>query len=107
MTTWAPVDPSHGVCCAEGLLDSVARSKQRAQSLNQVFTAGPLSHMQVCVPQMYTEWTTARVLVMEWVEGERLRTASQQAPADAYRCVGLMLCLWVGVGVTAGRRSPH
>lgn len=38
---------------------------------------------EVVVPKMYTEWTTARVLVMEWIEGERLRSASKQAPAAA------------------------
>jgi hypothetical protein len=36
---------------------------------------------EVVVPKMYTEWTTSRVLVMEWIEGERLRSASKQAPA--------------------------
>lgn len=38
---------------------------------------------EVVVPKMYTEWTTSRVLVMEWIEGERLRSASKQAPAVA------------------------
>jgi len=37
---------------------------------------------------MYTEWTTTRVLVMEWIEGERLRTASSQAPAVAAAAAG-------------------
>lgn len=36
---------------------------------------------EVMVPKMYTGWTTSRVLVMEWIEGERLRSASRQAPA--------------------------
>ena len=34
---------------------------------------------EVVVPKMFTEWTTPRVLVMEWIEGERLRSASKQA----------------------------
>lgn len=38
---------------------------------------------EVAVPHMYTELTTPRVLVMEWIDGDRLRTASQQAPAAA------------------------
>jgi predicted unusual protein kinase regulating ubiquinone biosynthesis (AarF/ABC1/UbiB family) len=32
---------------------------------------------------MYSQFTTPRVLVMQWIEGERLRSASSQAPAAA------------------------
>jgi predicted unusual protein kinase regulating ubiquinone biosynthesis (AarF/ABC1/UbiB family) len=35
---------------------------------------------EVMVPGMNMEFTTARVLTMEWIEGERLRSASQQNP---------------------------
>lgn len=38
---------------------------------------------EVVVPKMFTEWTTSRVLVMEWIEGDRLRSAGKQAPAAA------------------------
>ncbi|GLI66135.1 hypothetical protein VaNZ11_009866 [Volvox africanus] len=43
------------------------------------------SHLpQVYVPYIYDEYTTAKILTMEWIEGERLRTAgssvSERAP---------------------------
>ncbi|KAG2498458.1 hypothetical protein HYH03_003712 [Edaphochlamys debaryana] len=38
------------------------------------------SHLpQVYVPHIYDEFTTAKVLTMEWIEGERLRTAGASA----------------------------
>ncbi|GIL56849.1 hypothetical protein Vafri_12157 [Volvox africanus] len=46
------------------------------------------SHLpQVYVPYIYDEYTTAKILTMEWIEGERLRTAgssvSERAPASS------------------------
>jgi predicted unusual protein kinase regulating ubiquinone biosynthesis (AarF/ABC1/UbiB family) len=38
---------------------------------------------EVVVPNMYSQFTTPRVLTMQWIEGERLRSASSQAPAAA------------------------
>jgi predicted unusual protein kinase regulating ubiquinone biosynthesis (AarF/ABC1/UbiB family) len=38
---------------------------------------------EVVVPNMYSQFTTPRVLVMQWIQGERLRSASSQAPAAA------------------------
>lgn len=56
----------------------------RSEAANAIRFAQLFSFMpEVVVPKMYTEWTTTRVLVMEWIEGERLRTASSQAPAAA------------------------
>ncbi|GLC37172.1 hypothetical protein PLESTB_000987700 [Pleodorina starrii] len=38
------------------------------------------SHLpQVYVPYIYDEYTTAKILTMEWIEGERLRTAGTSA----------------------------
>lgn len=34
----------------------------------------------VFVPDMYEDLTTQRVLIMEWVEGRRLRTGTSGAP---------------------------
>jgi hypothetical protein len=36
---------------------------------------------EVKVPDMYLQHTTPKVLTMEWIEGERLRSASQQLSA--------------------------
>lgn len=55
------------------------REAANAKRFSKLFSFMP----EVVVPHMYTEYTTPRVLVMEWIEGERLRTASQQAPAVA------------------------
>ncbi|GIL84429.1 hypothetical protein Vretimale_15898 [Volvox reticuliferus] len=46
------------------------------------------SHLpQVYVPYIYDEYTTAKILTMEWIEGERLRTAgssiSERDPASS------------------------
>ena len=37
----------------------------------------------VYVPKMFTELTTPRVLIMEWVEGSRLKSSSQTGPRGA------------------------
>ena len=63
------------------LLDEWAASLFReldycTEAENGVKFAQLYSHLEgVYVPRMYTEVTTPRVLVMEWVDGERLRTA--------------------------------
>lgn len=63
---------------------SVACVAMCREAANAIRFAELFSFMpEVMVPKMYTEWTTSRVLVMEWVEGERLRSASSQAPAAA------------------------
>lgn len=35
---------------------------------------------EVVVPEMFVEYTTPKVLTMQWIEGDRLRSASQQNP---------------------------
>ena len=37
----------------------------------------------VYVPKMFTDLTTQRVLVMEWIEGRRLKSSSQSGPQGA------------------------
>lgn len=59
------------------------------EAANAVRFAELFSFMpEVLVPKMYLDWTTTRVLVMEWIEGERLRSASRQAPAAAVAAAG-------------------
>ena len=38
----------------------------------------------VFVPDMYEDITTQRVLIMEWVEGRRLRTGTSGAPPPPF-----------------------
>ncbi len=40
---------------------------------------------RVFVPDMYRDFTTQRVLVMEWVTGRRLRTSSEGSQVSAAR----------------------
>jgi aarF domain-containing kinase len=62
----------------------VSRRHSRREAANAVRFAELFSFMpEVLVPKMYLDWTTTRVLVMEWIEGERLRSAGRQAPAAA------------------------
>lgn len=57
---------------------------RRREAANAIRFAKLFSFMpEVVVPKMFTEWTTPRVLVMEWIEGERLRSASKQAPVTS------------------------
>lgn len=42
----------------------------------------------VYVPQMYTELTTQKVLVMEWVEGERIRSAYTSVGSNGFSSSG-------------------
>jgi aarF domain-containing kinase len=64
-----------------GLLDEWATSlfkelDYRQEAANGVKFKELYSHLDgVYVPDMVTDLTTARVLVMEWVDGDRLRTA--------------------------------
>jgi aarF domain-containing kinase len=60
-------------------LNLLCREAANAIRFAELFSFMP----EVMVPKMFTEWTTSRVLVMEWIEGERLRSASRQAPAAA------------------------
>jgi predicted unusual protein kinase regulating ubiquinone biosynthesis (AarF/ABC1/UbiB family) len=56
----------------------------RREAANAIRFAELFSFMpEVVVPNMYSQFTTPRVLVMQWIEGERLRSASSQAPAAA------------------------
>lgn len=61
------------------LLLCVRREAANAIRFQKLFSFMP----EVVVPQMFLEWTTSRVLVMEWIEGQRLRTASTQAAEAA------------------------
>jgi hypothetical protein len=54
------------------------REAANAQRFAQLFAFMP----EVKVPDMYLQHTTAKVLTMEWIEGERLRSASQQLSAS-------------------------
>lgn len=48
----------------------------RAEAANGARFSDLYSHLDgVYVPRMYEDLTTSRVLVMEWIDGERLRTA--------------------------------
>jgi predicted unusual protein kinase regulating ubiquinone biosynthesis (AarF/ABC1/UbiB family) len=56
----------------------------RREAANAIRFAELFSFMpEVVVPNMYSQFTTPRVLTMQWIEGERLRSASSQAPAAA------------------------
>ncbi|WIA38859.1 hypothetical protein OEZ86_002136 [Tetradesmus obliquus] len=55
------------------------REAANATRFAQLFAFMP----EVVVPTMYSQLTTPRVLVMQWIEGERLRSASSQAPGAA------------------------
>eukprot|EP00775_Hariotina_reticulata_P007778 gene7778-7976_t len=54
------------------------REAANAERFSRLFSFMP----EVVVPQMYTEYTTPCVLVMEWIEGDRLRSAGQQSSAS-------------------------
>ena len=84
---------SCSICCKGGLsrcvlIDSSlllllalpnCREAANATRFAQLFAFMP----EVVVPAMYSQLTTPRVLVMQWIEGERLRSASSQAPGAA------------------------
>jgi predicted unusual protein kinase regulating ubiquinone biosynthesis (AarF/ABC1/UbiB family) len=73
------------------------REASNAQRFAALFAFMP----EVLVPAMLTDLTTRRVLVMEWIEGERLRTASRQA-ADAAAAAAAAAAAVVG---SAGGRG--
>ncbi|KAF6253698.1 ABC1 family-domain-containing protein [Scenedesmus sp. NREL 46B-D3] len=51
----------------------------RREAANAIRFAELFSFMpEVVVPNMYSQFTTPRVLAMQWIEGERLRSASSQ-----------------------------
>jgi predicted unusual protein kinase regulating ubiquinone biosynthesis (AarF/ABC1/UbiB family) len=70
------------------LLLRLCREAANAIRFAELFAFMP----EVVVPAMYSQLTTPRVLVMQWIQGERLRSASSQAPAAAAAAVS-------GVGV--------
>jgi hypothetical protein len=55
------------------------REAANAERFAKLFSFMP----EVVVPKMYTEYTTPRVLVMEWIQGDRLRSAGQQPTSGA------------------------
>jgi hypothetical protein len=73
----APVDA--GSCAGVSCILCICREAANAIRFAQVFAFMP----EVVVPQMHLEFTTSRVLVMQWIEGERLRSASQVVAAAA------------------------
>ena len=54
------------------LKDSVFREAANGARFKQLF--GQMKG--VYVPEMYFQWTTPKVLVMEWVDGQKLRSGA-------------------------------